>query len=120
MSNLGWYQWMTTTAKKAGGPVPFMLGIAGLGYIAIRPLEAGAKKAYRTISKRIKTSSNKDESPVLTVLECGSSGSEVQFNIGDKIRVLESVDDGVLIEKIGDPNNPYVISNELLHKILKN
>ena len=119
MSNLGWYQWMTTTAKKAGGPVPFMLGIAGLGYVAIRPLEAGAKKAYKSICKHIKTNSRKVESPIQTVLEYGASGNEVQFNVGDKIRILETVDGGVLVEKIGDSNNPYVISNELLQKILK-
>ena len=31
MSNLGLYQWMTKTAKKVGGPTPFMLIIGGSG-----------------------------------------------------------------------------------------
>lgn len=44
MGNLGWYQLLTTWAKKVGGPKQLMLLLAAGGYIIIRPVEAGGKK----------------------------------------------------------------------------
>ena len=33
MSNLGWYQWMTSTSKKVGGPLRFMGILIGGGIV---------------------------------------------------------------------------------------
>ena len=53
MSNLGWYQWFTTNAKKVGGPLKLLSLIAVGGYAVIRTGEAGIKKAYRLAKKHI-------------------------------------------------------------------
>ena len=47
----------------------------------------------------------------------GKSNEGLQFAVGDTFRVLEIAADAVLIEKIGDPNNPYFVSSDLLHSI---
>ena len=53
LSNLGWYQWFTTNAKKVGGPLKLLSLIAVGGYAVIRTGEAGIKKAYRLAKKHI-------------------------------------------------------------------
>ena len=45
------------------------------------------------------------------------SNEGLEFKIGDQFRVLESDKDAILIEKIGDNNNPYFVSAELLKNI---
>ena len=45
------------------------------------------------------------------------SNENLVFKLGDKFKVLEFDGDAVLIEKIGDSNNPYVASSEFLGKI---
>jgi hypothetical protein len=44
----------------------------------------------------------------------GESNEGLVFNEGDKFIVLSQDKDAVLIEKIGDTNNPYFVSLELL------
>ncbi|MBC9942954.1 hypothetical protein ICL81_00230 [Leucobacter sp. cx-328] len=52
-----------------------------------------------------------------TVAVAAESDQGVSFNIGDTFRVLEQDADAVLIELIGNDNNPWVISAELLSEI---
>ncbi len=112
MSNLGLYQAMTTYAKKVGGPLQFLSVVAVGGYIVIRSVEAGGK----TIIKYWK-SKEKVHVHTYVVHTQGRSNEGVQFVIGDKFHVLEIAEDAVLIEKVGDKNNPYFVSAELLHSI---
>ena len=44
MSNLGWYQKITTAAKRVGGPKNLILLIGVGGYGILRLGEAGTKK----------------------------------------------------------------------------
>ena len=40
------------------------------------------------------------------VISNGKSDGGLELNVGDKYRILETDSDAILIEKIGDPNNP--------------
>lgn len=45
------------------------------------------------------------------------SNEGLQFVVGEQLRVLEIAGDVVLIEKIGDTDNPYFVSADLLRSI---
>ena len=121
MSNLGWYQIMTTIAKKVGGPKNFFVIIAGGGYIIIRLGEAGIKKGIKVIKGKITKDNSiiNDERVVYDVITDGKDSSGLTFRIGDKFIVLESDEDAILIEKGGDANNPYFVSRAFLSSISK-
>jgi len=118
MGNLGWYQVMTTMAKKVGGPKN-LLGITiGVG----TALGIGVTKGTQAIMKRI--NSNLDEKKKAaesavthTVYKEGSSNEGLNFKAGDEFKVLERDGDAALIEKIGDENNPYFVSAKFLSSI---
>ena len=112
MSNLGLYQTMTTVAKKVGGPKNFLLLVAIGGYGAFRIGEAGIKKFVKAVIQYKNT--KKTSSKLYVVHSVGESNEGLRFIAGDTFRVLESDGDAVLIEKIGDDNNPYFVSRELL------
>ena len=112
MSNLGLYQTMTTIAKKVGGPKNLLLLVSVGGYGVLRLSEAGIKKLIKAIV-HYKSNANAS-SKLYTIHSVGVSNEGLHFNIGDTFRVLESDGDAVLIEKIGEPNNPYFVSRELL------
>ena len=103
---------MTTIAKKVGGPKPFLLLVGICGYGVFRISEAGIKKFIKAI---IHYKNNKPLSSKLYVVHsAGESNEGLCFVAGDMYRVLESDGDAVLIEKIGEDNNPYFVSRELL------
>lgn len=119
MSNLGGYQWLTTAAKKVGGPKNLVLVIAGAGAVIYKSGEIAVKQTV----KAIKWIKNKEQlletadTKMYTVTAEGISNEGLEFKIGDQFRALESDKDAVLIEKIGDNNNPYFVSAELLKNI---
>lgn len=119
MSNLGAYQWMTTFAKKVGGPINLMLLVASGGAAIYKGGEIAVKRAAKSVkehrTKKLLTSASKGSCYVVT--SAGESNEGVKFCIGDQYRVLEADGDSVLIEKIGDANNPYFVSAELLRTI---
>lgn len=39
------------------------------------------------------------------------------FNVGDNYRVLNHDGDAILVEKLGDGNNPYYVSADFLKEI---
>lgn len=115
MSNLGLYQQLTTWSKKVGGPEKLIALFMGSGYIIGKSSELVLKKVVKTVKK-----SNKKEkqlTKIYTVIANGKSNDELTFNIGDKYKVLESDGKSVLIEKIGDTNNPYFVSADFLSSI---
>ena len=59
MGNLGWYQLMTTVAKKVGGPKVLFGLLAVGGYAVIRTVEAGGKKVIKLVKKENKDISDK-------------------------------------------------------------
>ncbi len=115
MSNLGLYQLMTTWSKKVGGPKNFVALLMGSGYIIGKGGEFVIKKAV----KSIKNSKKKEgyNVKIFTVTANGKSNNGLKFNIGDKYKVLESDEKSILIEKIGDVNNPYFVSADFLSSI---
>jgi hypothetical protein len=126
MSNLGGYQTATKVMKALGGPkkATALVG-SGLifgGYAVLRGVEAGGKKAVR-VSKNVFAKWNTPlpaQDEVFTVAsdldEVPGSGGLV-LKVGDEYRVIERDGDATLIEVLGDPKNPYVVSAELLKAV---
>ena len=52
MSNLGAYQWLTTVAKKVGGPKNFVLIIAGTGAVICKGGEIVVKKIIKELKNK--------------------------------------------------------------------
>lgn len=116
MSNLGLYQTMTTVAKKLGGPVQLIAAVAVSGYVVLRTTEAGVKFGINK-AKNIKQKSDVREEAYYTVKNRGVSNEGVNFNIGDKFRVIEVDKDAVLIEIFEKADNPYFASIDFLKSI---
>lgn len=114
MSNLGWYQTMTTAAKKVGGPIQLSFLVGILGYGLGKTIEIGGKEILKRISKKSKKVSGTN----IYVVQCdGQSNEGLHVKIGDSIKVLEIDNDAVLIEKKGDTDNPYFVSADFLRSI---
>lgn len=114
MSNLGWYQVMTTAAKKVGGPQNLFLLTLGAGGVIYKCGEVVIKKVYRTVKG---LADGTEMSQVYNVIADGKDKKNLVLNIGDTYRVLESDGESVLIEKIGDTNNPYFVSADFLRSV---
>lgn len=123
MSNLGAYQWITSASKKVGGPINLLLltGAAGAtaGIAIYKVCEAGMKKCVKTIQSHQSTADKdwKSRHNLHSVIKPGISNEGIEFFVGSQYRVLETDGDSVLIEKIGDDNNPYFVSAEFLQTI---
>lgn len=117
MSNLGGYQWMTTTAKKLGGVENFVLAIATVGAtVGVTIYESGKWCVKKLYSKKAKKQ-NALESKIYTIKSPGRSNNEVEFMVDDRFRIIETDGEAVLIEKMNDQNNPYFVSAELIQNI---
>lgn len=111
MSNLGWYQLIVTLAKKCGGPGLFLLGVMLIGYGVFRTVEGGIKLVAKNI--------NADNEIIeYAVTKNGVSNEGVEFNVGDRIRAFEKHGNAILIERVGDNNNPYFIDENFLKSII--
>ena len=117
MSNLGGYQRLTTIAKKVGGPTNLVLLIAGSGAVVYKGGELLVRKAIKNVNKLYAENSSEISSQIYIVNKQGVSNENLVFELGDRFKVLEFDGDAILIEKIGDSNNPYVVSSEFLEKI---
>lgn len=119
MSNLGDYQKMTIMAKKVGGPKNLAVIIAGAGAVASVALYKGGEIVKEKVRKKKNKEKLKEtsDSIVYSITVDGVSDDGLEFKIGDQFRVLETVKNAVLIEKIGDDNNPYFVSVEFLEMI---
>jgi len=119
VSNLGGYQLMTTLAKKVGGPTKLALLAFGIGYIILRPSEAVVKKIYNKVKSKIYKNLELSGYTETTfeVTSDGKDSNGLEFSIGDKYRILESDGNAILIEKLGDSNNPYFVSDAFLRTI---
>lgn len=124
MGNLGWYQLMTTVAKKVGGPKQLLALVAVGGYVIIRGVEAGGKKVIKLVKKVIKLvkKDNKEKStskvlPAYKFIIDGKDDKGLIFSSGDVFYVAARHDDVILIEKEKDDNNPYFVSVDWLMKV---
>lgn len=108
---LGLYQTAVVWMKKVGGPERFIALTMASGYLVGRAVEAGVKTVVKAAKKPKNT-----PLPIYTI-HTPATSDDLPFAIGDIFHVLEVVKDGALIEKIGDTNNPYFVSVELLRSI---
>lgn len=115
MGNLGGYQAMTTIAKRIGGPkVLAVVTVAG-GYALLRPVESGVKRAVRLIKKRSVPCPTIGQTFQTTTT--GEDPSGLTIEEGSDYRVLERDGNAILIEVIGDLENPYFVSGAFLASI---
>ena len=114
MSNLGWYQVMTTAAKKVGGPKNLFLLTLSAGGV----LYKGSEVAIKQVVKKVKNLNKKPEAiKTYTATANGKGSKDLILNIGDTYRILETDGESVLMEKIGDSNNPYFVSADFLRSV---
>ena len=113
MSNLGAYQWITTTAKKVGGPIQ-LLGLTFIaGGVCCKAIEFTCKKCVKYYRKHF----TKKDVKRYSVMNNGISNEGLILKPGDEFDVLEIDGDVVLIAKVGDEDNPYYVSSSLLKAI---
>ncbi|ARO01661.1 hypothetical protein J8138_15005 [Lactiplantibacillus plantarum] len=117
MGNLGWYQLMTTVAKKVGGPKQLLALVAAGGYVIIRGVEAGGKKVIKLVKKDNKEKSTSKVLPAYKFIIDGKDDKGLIFSSGDVFYVAARHDDVILIEKEKDDNNPYFVSVDWLMKV---
>ena len=117
MGNLGWYQLMTTVAKKVGGPKQLLALVAAGGYVIIRGVEAGGKKVIKLVKKDNKEKSTSKVLPAYKFIIDGKDDKGLIFSSGDVFYVAARHDDVILIEKEKDANNPYFVSVDWLMKV---
>lgn len=117
MGNLGWYQLMTTVAKKIGGPKKLLALVAVGGYVIIRGVEAGGKKVIKLVKKDNKEKSTSKVLPAYKFIIDGKDDKGLIFSSGDVFYVAARHDDVILIEKEKDDNNPYFVSVDWLMKV---
>ena len=118
MNNLGWYQVITTWSKKVGGPLNLLGIVAGVGELGG---VAGTKGIEALVASQKKKAIEKEKvaelSKTYTIIKDGVSNEGLQFHVGETFKVLERDGNAVLIEKLGDDNNPYFVASEFLNGI---
>lgn len=114
MSNLGWYQVMTVLAKKVGGPINLAAITAGAGS-ALTLLTGFSVQAIIRWHRTMKGQNQLTQ--LIDVTSAGTDDSGLTFDVGDSYRILYSDTDMVLVEKIGDTNNPYMVSPDFLRLV---
>ena len=114
MSNLGAYQTMTRLAKKVGGPIVLGAFTFVGGYAVLRPVEAGTKRVIRRVKNPTPPCESKGKTFQVTV---DGDEKDVSLRVGGSYRVLECDGDAILIEVVGDPDNPYFVSSKFLRSV---
>ncbi|MET1086617.1 MAG: hypothetical protein ABWY04_05800 [Arthrobacter sp.] len=110
---------MTTLAKKVGGPVGLLATTLGAGYVIGRTTESAGKRGIGALKNAIKRRQAPCEQKdrVFAVRADGTDDQGLEFKAGVEYRVLECSDDAILIELIGNDNNPHVVSDTFLATI---
>ncbi|MDR3586901.1 MAG: hypothetical protein P4L59_16540 [Desulfosporosinus sp.] len=119
MSNLGWYQKITTASKAVGGPKRlFGLVFAGGAAVGVGGTIL-TKKAIKAVKNKInkKNTNHIKNGKIFIVTTEGMDSNGLVFKVGDNYRILNHDAEAILIEKLGDENNPYFVSAEFLKKI---
>lgn len=118
MSNLGWYQILTTLAKKVGGPKQLIGLLMGSGALLGGGTVAGASTLKKKITSELEKKRNAEKAAVIyTVCVEGTSKEGLHFKVGDKFKVLDNDRDVGLVEIIEDSNSPYFVSLKFLGSI---
>lgn len=114
MSNLGGYQTMVKMAKAVGGPKRLVAIVGVVGYAVGRPVEARVKKTFKSFKQRSRPCETKGQ---LFQVTSDGDGDGLRVRVGDQYRVLECDGEAILIEVLGDPDNPHVLSSQFLRSV---
>lgn len=117
MSNLGTYQLLTVAAKKVHGPGKLVAGIFTGGALLGWGLHSMYKKTKERIKEKYKEVNRSSSEETYTILVDGESSDGLHLKKGDTFKVLENDGDSILIEVLGDQNNPHFISRDLLEAV---
>ncbi len=118
MSNLGWYQKITTASKAVGGPKRlFGLVLAGGAAVGVGGTILTQKAIKAVKSKINKKNTNHINGKIFIVTTEGIDSNGLVFKVGDNYRIINHDADAILIEKLGDDNNPYFVSADFLKQI---
>lgn len=123
VSNLGGYKTAVQLIKVLGGPKrAAVVGVAVVGttgYGVLRMVEAGGKRGIGALKSAVKKRNApcELEDRVFTVRTDGTDDQGLVFKLGAEYKVLECIDDAVLIELVGDDNNPHIVSDAFLATI---
>jgi hypothetical protein len=130
--NLGGYQVITTVVKRLGGPSKALfkaVGAIGTAIVAVGTIgyrigkQKGADEAVAAMTvqaERIDTTDASENPSRVTatkeylVTKSITSNDGTYFAPGDRLRVMDSDGDAVMVERIGDANSPYWISRDFL------
>lgn len=121
MSNLGGYQTITTVIKALGGPTKALSIVLG-GTLAVGGIGGSmVPGAYKRVKAAVKnrTARNTATGQMFTVHteRDGDDRREPKLRVGDQYRVLERDGDAVLIEVLGNADNPFFVSGMMLSAI---
>ena len=118
MSNLGWYQILTTLAKKVGGPKQLIGLLIGSGALLGGGTVATVSALKKKITSELEQKRNTEKASVIyTVCVEGTSNEGLHFKVGDKFKALDNDGDAGLVEILGDSNSPYFVSLKYLSSI---
>lgn len=119
VGNLGNYLRMVKLAKQVGGPLVLGAVTAVGGWAVGRGAEAGGKAVWRRVRTHDQNRSVEfRECPeYFTVTSSADCGAGLTLHVGDEIRVLERDGDALLVEIVGNNDNPHVVSAEVLRRI---
>jgi hypothetical protein len=117
MSNLGLYKDMVVLAKKVGGPLVLGGLVAVGGWVVGRGGEAASEGVVKAVKKLKLRKSRAAESERIFVVSTAAEYDGLSLQPGDRFRVLEPVEDGVLIQRVGDDESPYVVTTQFLVSI---
>lgn len=132
VGNLGGYQIITTIIKKLGGPtkaavaagigvLSFAFGGGAIGYAVGE--KRGEKKAIAAMKPQTgaigSPSASEGQARIANgseylVSRAATSSDGTAFAPGDRLRVMDSDGDAVMVERVGDDNSPYWVSRAFL------
>ena len=118
MSNLGWYQILTTSAKKVEEPKQLIGLLIGGGALLGGGAVAAVSALKKKITSELEKKRNTEKAAVIyTVYVEGTSNEGLHFKVGDQFKVLDNDGDAGLVEILGDNNSPYFVSLKFLSSI---
>lgn len=112
MNNLGNYKALTIMSKKLGGPENLLLLVFVTGILV-----SNLDRIIKVITNNRKKISTSIEPSIFYIHSEYVDNLGAHFETGDQYRVLEEDDNSILIEIIGDSDNPYFVDKDILLEI---
>lgn len=123
MGNLGGYQTIVEWSKKLGGPGKFVAALLVVGAVGGGIIVKGGevivkkgKQAVNSYKEKKKTKSEKVE-VIYTANISKEINEGLTINEGDQFMVLADDGNAVMVELLGNDNNPYFVDADLLRSI---